>query len=162
MDPSGDRDLRPGHIAPLETGMGAAEIAIYAVAAILLVVAGGFTLVGTAIDVLEGSGSRAITDTGLFLLDRVLLLFMIAELLYTLRAVNFGGRILVEPFLFVGLIALVRKVIVLVAEPDQVMRSSDLVIEIGAFAGLILVLALAIYLLRRSGAAAVDEATAPQ
>jgi uncharacterized membrane protein (DUF373 family) len=45
----------------------------------------------------------------------MLLVFIIAELLYTLRVVNFGGRILVEPFLFIGLIAVVRKVLVITA-----------------------------------------------
>jgi uncharacterized membrane protein (DUF373 family) len=82
---------------------------------------------------------------------------MIAELLYTLRAVNFGGRILVEPFLFIGLIAVVRKVIVVAAEPEaQGVRTSELVMQIAAFGGLALVLALAIYLLRRSGAPTSD------
>ena len=66
---------------------------------------------------------------------------------------NFGGRILVEPFPFIGLIAVVRKVLVVAAEetPD----TTDLVIQIGALAGLALVLALSIYLLRRSGGSGV-------
>ena len=126
---------------------------IYVVIAALLVVAAAFTLVGTAIDVAEGSRSRPIADTGTFLLDRVLLIFIIAELLYALRVVNFGGRILVEPFLYIALIAVVRKVLVITAEAqERGVPASDLVIQIGALAGLTLVLALAVYLLRRSGA----------
>jgi uncharacterized membrane protein (DUF373 family) len=108
--------------------------------------------VGTLVDLVEGSESRPIADTGVFLLDRVLLMFIIAELLYTLRVVNFGGRILVEPFLFIGLIAVVRKVLVITAEAQQAGdERTDFVIQIGALAGLALVLALAIHLLRRSG-----------
>jgi uncharacterized membrane protein (DUF373 family) len=132
--------------------MGVAETVIYGVAGLLLIVAGGFTLVGTAVDVVQGSRGRPITDTGLFLLDRVLLLFMIAELLYTLRVVNMAGRIQVEPFLFVGLIATVRKLIVVAAEPERGAPASDVVIQIGAFGGLTLVLASAIYLLRLGAA----------
>ena len=134
---------------------------IYVVIAALLLVAAAFTLVGTVIDVAEGRRSRPIADTGTFLLDRVLLIFIVAELLYALRVVNLGGRILVEPFLFIGLIAVLRKVLVITAEAEQQgVPPSDLVIQIGALAGLTLVLALAVYLLRRSGAPSAPEPAA--
>ena len=85
------------------------------------------------------------------LLDRILLLFIIAELLYTLRLVNFGGRILVEPFLFIGLIAVVRRVLIITAEFEQGRAETiDFLIQIGALAALALVLAVAIHLLRGS------------
>jgi uncharacterized membrane protein (DUF373 family) len=144
--------VRAGQIARLESGISGAETAIYVVAALLLLVAAGFTLVGTLIDVIEGSGSRRIADAGLFVLDRVLLLFMIAELLYTLRVVNFGGRILVEPFLFIGLIAVVRRILVITAEIEggSEQQITNWLIEIGALGGLALALSLSIYLLRRS------------
>ena len=121
------------------------------VVAALLVVGGVFVVVGTITDLIEGSSSRAIADAGVFLLDRVLLLFIIAELLYTLRVVNIGGRILVEPFLFIGLIAIVRKVLVLTAEVQESGRDIDaFLLQIGALAGLTLVLSFSIHLLRRS------------
>ena len=125
---------------------------IYVMVALLLVVAAVCTLAGTVVDVVEGSGKRRIADSGLFLLDRVLLLFIIAELLYTLRAVNVGGRIFVEPFLFIGVIAVVRKVLVVAAESErQGLEPNQLVVQLGGYAGLALVLALSIYVLRRSG-----------
>ena len=137
----------------LEEGLGGIESVIYLVVASLLLVAAGFTLVGTVIDVVEGSDSRPIADTGVFLLDRVLLLFIIAELLYTLRVGNIGGRILVEPFLFIGLIAIVRKVLVLTAEVQEPSgQMTDFLIQIGALAGLALVLSISIFMLRRSSA----------
>jgi uncharacterized membrane protein (DUF373 family) len=143
-----------GHRDALESGIGGAETSIYVVSALLLLVAAVLTLAGTVVDVVEGSSSRRITDAGLFLLDRVLLLFMIAELLYTLRIVHFGGRILVEPFLFVGLIAAVRKVLVVAAEGEEEgLSTTQLVVQIGGFGGLALLLALAIFLLRRSAPA---------
>ena len=137
----------------LHAGIGGAERMIYVVAATLLVVGAAFVVVGTITDLVEGSDSRAIADAGVFLLDRILLLFIIAELLYTLRVVNIGGRILVEPFLFIGLIAVVRKVLVLTAEvhepgPDV----TGFLAQIGALAGLALVLSISIFMLRRSSA----------
>ncbi|MEA2271566.1 MAG: hypothetical protein QOI98_274 [Solirubrobacteraceae bacterium] len=146
VDPDGDA-TRP-FIA--EAAIGGAQALIYAVVALLLLTAVGFTLVGTVKDVIEGSDSRPITDTGVFILDRVLLMFIIAELLYTLRLIDVGGRILVEPFLFIGLIAVVRKVLVLAAEFDQSGRTSDFLEQLAALGGLVLILSLAIYLLRKS------------
>ena len=99
--------------------------------------------------------------SGVFLLDRVLLLFIIAELLYTLRVVNFGGRILVEPFLFIGLIAIVRKVLVITAEATEAGRDTTaFLVQIGALAGLALMLSLSIYLLRRSASQPLSQAAA--
>jgi uncharacterized membrane protein (DUF373 family) len=138
----------------VDAGIGRAELAIYIVVASLLILGAGFVVAGTIIDLVEGSDSRAIADAGVFLLDRVLLLFIIAELLYTLRVVNIGGRILVEPFLFIGLIAIVRKVLVLTAEVQEPGRDmSGFLMQIGALAGLALVLSVSIHLLRRSAAA---------
>jgi uncharacterized membrane protein (DUF373 family) len=143
--------VRERDVLKLAAGIGVAETAIYIVVAVLLIVAAGFTLVGTIVDLIRGSKGRAITDSGVFLLDRVLLIFIIAELLYTLRVVNFGGRILVEPFLFVGLIAVVRKVLVVAAEADnRQLGSTDFLVEIGALSALALVLSISIFLLRRS------------
>jgi hypothetical protein len=123
------------------------------VVATLLVVAAGFTLVGTLVDIVEGSDSRPIGDTGLFILDRVLLLFIMAELLYTLRLIDVGGKILVEPFLFIGVIAVVRRILVVAAEREEAdvpVDLTDFLIEVGTFAGVAFALILSIYLLRRS------------
>jgi uncharacterized membrane protein (DUF373 family) len=140
-----------------QAGLGSVESAIYLVVALLLAAGAGFTVVGTVVDLIRGSDSRAIADAGVFLLDRVLLLFIVAELLYTLRVVNFGGKILVEPFLFIALIAVVRKVLVVTAEAQaQGGATNAFLAQIGALAGLALVLSLSIHLLRRSGAQSLD------
>jgi len=149
----------PPHVALLpvrpltfQTMVGAAGSWIYIVVAALLVLAAIFTIVGTVVDVIEGSGSRAVADTGVFVLERVLLLFIIAELLHTLRLIDFSGRIVAEPFLLIGLIAVVRRILVLTAEAEAEQGReavTDFLIQIGALSGLVLVLALAIYLLRR-------------
>src|SRR3954466_12867624 len=133
----------------LQTGIVRAESLIYLVIGLLLVAAAALTLIGTIADVIEGSRSRPVTDVGVFLLERILLIFIIAELLYTLRLVDFGGKILVEPFLFIGLIADGRRVLVITAEFEGGRaQASDFVRQIGARAGLALAFTLAIYLLR--------------
>jgi uncharacterized membrane protein (DUF373 family) len=146
-----------------QAAVGMVQSAIYFAVAALLIAAAVFTCVGTVADLIEGRDSRPIADAGLFVLDRVLLLFIFAELLYTLRLIDRGGRILVEPFLFIGLIAIVRRVLVLVAEVEH--RASrtgieDFVIEMAGLGGLALVLVASIYLLRRSAAVAGVQARA--
>jgi uncharacterized membrane protein (DUF373 family) len=124
---------------------------IYLVVAILLVAAAVFTTVGTVRDVIEGSGARPVTDTGVFILERALLLFIIAELLHTLWLIDFGGRILVEPFLFIGLIAVVRRVLVVTAEAETAKTHREIVdslLQIGALGALALVLAASIAFVR--------------
>jgi uncharacterized membrane protein (DUF373 family) len=134
----------------LQDAIGAAEGWIYLLVGIFLTLAAAFTVVGTVRDLIEGSGHRAVTDTGVFVLERVLLMFIIAELLYTLRLVDFGGRMLVEPFLFIGLIAVVRRILVVTAEVEGRGRAEaiDLLIQLGTLGGLALVLAASIYFLR--------------
>jgi uncharacterized membrane protein (DUF373 family) len=135
----------------LDAGLGRIEGLIYVVVAALLVVGAGFTLYGTVRDIIGGSKSRPVTDTGVFVMERVLLLFIIAELLYTVRLIDFGGRILVEPFLFIGLIAVVRRILVVTAEVerrDGRGQAVDLLIQLGTLGALALVLAASIYLLR--------------
>jgi uncharacterized membrane protein (DUF373 family) len=127
------------------------EGVIYLLIGALLIFAAGYTIIGTVADIVKGGDQRPVADTGVFVLERVLLIFIIAELLYTLRLVDVGGRILVEPFLFIGLIAVVRRVLIITAElerPTSHQQMQDLLVQIGALGGLTLVLALALYLLR--------------
>jgi len=139
----------------LRTGIVGAESLIYPVIGLLLVAAGALTLIGTVADVIEGSRSRPVTDVGVFLLERILLFFIIAELLHTLRLVDFGGTILVEPFLIIGLIAVVRRILLITAEAEGAGGPEDVtgfLVEIGVLGALTLALAISIHLLRRSRA----------
>jgi uncharacterized membrane protein (DUF373 family) len=149
-----DRPTRPNPSFALQAGVGGAQSAIYLVVAALLVAAAVFILVGTVQDLIQGSSSRPVADSGLFILDRVLLLFIIAELLYTLRLVDAGGQILAEPFLLIGLIAIVRRLLIIAAELEGAKGRplTDFLIQIGALAGLAFVLVVSIYILRRSAA----------
>jgi uncharacterized membrane protein (DUF373 family) len=147
----------------MEIGLVRIQTGIYVVVGSLLVVAAGFTLVGTITDLIEGSHSRPISDAGVFILDRVLLLFIMGELLYTLRLIDASGRILVEPFLFIGLIAVVRRLLVLTAEfeggPGS--ETTDFLLQVAALAGMAVVLVGSIFLLRRSAPPKQAPGTGP-
>ena len=91
------------------------------------------------------------------LLAQVLLVLLIVELLYTVQ-VSFREHALVaEPFLLVGLISAIRRVLVITAEFGQLREKSEttfqhFVIELGVLTVLIVALALSLILLRKRGA----------
>ncbi len=89
------------------------------------------------------------------LLDEILLLLLLVELLYTVQ-VSFREHTLVaEPFLLVGLISVIRRVLVLTATlgehyPGETQAAQEtLVSELAVMAALILSLAIALVLLRK-------------
>jgi uncharacterized membrane protein (DUF373 family) len=95
------------------------------------------------------------------LLDRIMLILLVVELLYTVQVSFREHAIVPEPFLIIGLIAAIRRVLVLTAEFGEV-RGNDsvlkyFVIEIAALTVLILVLVGALVVLRRLAAPVVAE-----
>ena len=98
------------------------------------------------------------------LLDRILLILMIAEILYTVQ-VSFREHALVpEPFLVVGLIAGIRRVLVLTAEFANLLERGEdaftnAMIELGVLTAMILVLVVSLMLLRRRQAQPVAPRT---
>src|SRR5581483_4848805 len=96
------------------------------------------------------------------LLDRILLILMVVEILYTVQ-VSFREHALVpEPFLIVGLIAATRRILVLTAEIGKLLQQGDPAFraamwELALLGVLLLVLVVSVVLLRRRGEAAVAE-----
>ena len=98
------------------------------------------------------------------LLDRILLILLFVELLYTVQ-VSFREHALVpEPFLLVGLIAAIRRVLVLTAEFAEVHDQSEmlfrhLIVELVVLAILIIMLVTSLFLLRKRGVKAIVDRT---
>ena len=100
-------------------------------------------------------------DSIVRLLDRILLILLIVELLYTVQ-VSFREHALIpEPFLLVGLISAIRRVLILTAEfgaTGPKPEAADLfIIELGVLTVLILALVICLVLLRKKGPGAVAE-----
>jgi uncharacterized membrane protein (DUF373 family) len=96
------------------------------------------------------------------LLDQVLLTLMIVELLYTVQ-VSFREHVLVpEPFILVGLIAAVRRILVLTAEIGTLVEKSDgtfhnAMVELGVLTLMTVALVGSLVLLRKRRSDAVAE-----
>ena len=130
----------------------------------------GLLLAGSSIALLIGGvitfGQHLIAGTLISnivpLLDRILLILLVVELLYTVQVSFREHSVIPEPFLLVGLIAAIRRVLVLTAEFAQVHGQSDevfrrFVIELVVLTVLIVALVLSLVILRRRGVDAVAE-----
>ncbi len=97
------------------------------------------------------------------LLDQSLLILMIVEILYTVQ-VSFREHTLVaEPFLIVGLIAAIRRVLILTAEfsrPAEISEAAfrNVMFELGLLTLLLLALVFSLFLLKRQRITSVDHA----
>lgn len=96
------------------------------------------------------------------LLDRILLIMMIVEILYTVQ-VSFREHALVpEPFLIVGLIAVTRRILVLTAEFADLVEKGEVafrnaMVELGLLTAMVLVLVVSLVMLRKRAVQAVAD-----
>ena len=130
------------------------ERILYYVAAVALSVTVGVLVVSTMLDIptlLRDDGAFRMAIT---VLDRVLLVFIFAELLHSIRVILEEDRILVEPFLLIGIIAVIRRVLIASAETTLSGSAEDfqrLIVELGVLSALVLTLGVSFYLVRRVG-----------
>jgi uncharacterized membrane protein (DUF373 family) len=157
-----DRRSDPGAREWISRQFTRVEDVVYVGLGILLALSAVSLMVVAAIgfgrSVFSGSFPAGAVD----LLDRILLVLMIVELLYTVQ-VSFREHTLVpEPFLIVGLIAATRRILVLTAEftgmmdrPEAAFRNA--MIELGLLTVLVVAMVVSLVLLRKRPAAAVAD-----
>lgn len=116
-------------------------------------------LIGFGENVIAGSLATNIVA----LLDRALLILLVVELLYTVQ-VSFREHGLVpEPFLLIGLIAGIRRVLLLTAEMAQVQAKSTevfqrFIVELVVLTFLIVALVISLVLLRKRSEVVAERA----
>jgi uncharacterized membrane protein (DUF373 family) len=96
----------------------------------------------------EGVGTAVLQ-----LLDQLLLVFIVAELIHTVRAVITDRVLLSEPFLIVGIVASIRRLIVVSAEVPRFVgtdKFASLMLEVGVLVGAVLALGFTVFLLRHT------------
>lgn len=129
---------------------------LLACSAIALLIAGGIGLV-------KEFAADPFSTSVVGLLDRILLILLVVELLYTVQ-VSFREHALVpEPFLLVGLIAGIRRVLVLTAEFGELRGRTELelryfIVELGVLTLLVVALTVSLVLLRKSGQVSAKRA----
>ncbi len=135
------------------------EDVVYVGLALLLAALAVALLVDATVTLVRVIAGGELSQRVAELLDRLLLILMVVEILYTVQVSLREHTLSAEPFLVVGLIAGVRRILVLTAEfSDMIEQGGDVfrnaMIELGLLTLLVLGLVGALTLLRRQGAAA--------
>jgi len=138
------------------------EDVVYVGLAIVLAASALVLLVEAAIQFGSSVFAAKLSTHIVSLLDRLLLILMIVEVLYTVQ-VSFRDHVLVpEPFLIVGLIAGIRRVLVLTTELTNLAEKEEApfrnaLAELALLTILIVALVGSLVMLRRRHAEAVAE-----
>jgi uncharacterized membrane protein (DUF373 family) len=137
------------------------EILAYVILGLLLALTAMFGVVSAIASlwasVTNPDGATSIVVT----VDRLLFVLMLVEILHTVRVSFRSGTLVCEPFLIVGLIASIRRVLAITLESSQASEpgkwTPDLaailqatMIELSVLGGLILIMVISIVLLRYS------------
>ncbi|HXN72955.1 MAG TPA: phosphate-starvation-inducible PsiE family protein [Candidatus Acidoferrales bacterium] len=137
-----------------------AEVVVYTILAILLFITALATIANAGKMLWDGIAHWSIATQTLVVLDQLLVVLMLVEILHTVRISIHSHILVTEPFLVVGLIASIRRILVITleaatltkggtwsAEGASIFRAS--MYELGLLGFLILVLVTSIALLRR-------------
>jgi uncharacterized membrane protein (DUF373 family) len=146
----------------VKSAVDASENGLYLIVGVLLLAAALLVITAATSDVMQGlQRNEDLIEVGFRLLREILLLLIVAELLHSLRFVLYQGEIPAEPFLIIGLIATVRRVVVVTAQaeglPTEGRALTNFLLELGLLSVLAVAFAVAIYLLRRSEAMRLDQ-----
>jgi uncharacterized membrane protein (DUF373 family) len=113
---------------------------------------GGVILFSVVVwDFFRDLGEEPVLAQVLELLSGLLLVFIFTELISTVRVVIARRSVQAEPFLIVGIVAAIRRLIVISAEAEDRLGTPqfrDLLLEIAVLAGTVLVLGATVLLLR--------------
>jgi uncharacterized membrane protein (DUF373 family) len=139
------------------------EDAVYWSIAVVLVI-GSVALLVAQFNTMLRLRSTPTSTLMLEVLDGLLLIFIFVELLYAVRACLRSHEIVAEPFLIVGILAGIKEIVVLSVEAATLLEKgpefSRAVVEIGVLGAVVLVLALAAFVLRaRRGGSGEAAAT---
>ena len=137
------------------------EIGVYACLGGLLCVTALLALGSAGIEVWQALRDWSTSDAIFAVIERLLLVFMLIEILHTIRTSMQERTLRCEPFLVIALIATVRRVLVITLQSAEVTRDTawtperelvfrSTMMELVVLGVLILVMVASIYLLRRS------------
>ena len=137
------------------------EVVIYAVLGVILSLAAIFALFSACQALWQGLAAGASTKTVVEVIDRLLVVLVLVEILHTVRISVRSHTLVTEPFLIVGLIATIRRMLVITLDAanltsaanwaaDGQARLRASMFELGLEGVIVIVLVISIYILRKS------------
>jgi len=136
-----------------------AEQAVYLAIGLLLVLTLLLAIAGAGKLLWDGLQEWIGTSAIFQLIDRLLFVLMLVEILNTVQASIRTRTLVCEPFLIVGLIACIRRILVITLETSQITKPSHWqtenmplfqasMLELGVLGGLVIILIGSIYITR--------------
>jgi uncharacterized membrane protein (DUF373 family) len=136
------------------------EHVVYALLGIMLSIGAFLALGNAAVQLWRGMADWTSSEATFAIVDRLLFVLLLIEILHTVRASIRSGGLTCEPFLIVGLIASIRRVLVITLQTSEATKPGNFsaesqaivheaMIELTVIGGLILVLVVSLYLLGR-------------
>jgi phosphate starvation-inducible membrane PsiE len=137
--------------------LGRAESAVLILIGLVLVVLAVLMLGSAVMSVVHATMEGHIREEAIEILDSVLLVMMTMEIVYTVAISLEAHALVAEPFLIIGAIAAIRRMLVITATSTkdehtapEVFRNT--LFELGLLALIVVTMALSIYTLRKSEA----------
>ncbi len=135
--------------------LGRAESVILFLIAIVLIVLALIVLGSSVIALIQAALEGKVASLAIEILDSVLLVMMTMEIVYTVTVSLEAHRLVAEPFLVIGAIAAIRRILIITAESTALAVSNpdafrSTLIELGLLAVIVIAMAISVYVLRRS------------
>jgi uncharacterized membrane protein (DUF373 family) len=146
------------------------EMTLYAALGLILSLAALFALFSACQALWQGLSAEASASTVVEVIDRLLVVFMLVEILHTVR-ISIRSHILVtEPFLIVGLIATIRRILVITLNAANLTNAANWpndgpaklrasMVELALLGATVIVLVISIHILRKSKSPEEEEET---
>jgi phosphate starvation-inducible membrane PsiE len=135
-----------------------AESAVLILIGIVLVVLAVLLLWSGTMSMIDAVRADTIGHSAIEILNSVLLVMMTMEIVYTVAVSLESHTLVAEPFLIIGTIAAIRRMLVITATSTEAEHTPsifhNMLIELGLLAATVIALSLAIWVLRHSQALA--------
>ncbi len=141
-----------------------AESIVLVLIALVLIVLALILLGSSVVSLMQALMQGTVHELAIDILDSVLLVMMTMEIVYTVTVSLQAHTLVAEPFLIIGAIAAIRRMLVITAESTKQIKDAEIfrstLIELGLLAVIVIAIAGSIYMLRRSqryGSEVLDE-----
>jgi uncharacterized membrane protein (DUF373 family) len=137
------------------------EMVIYAALGLILSLAATFALFTACQTLWQGIAAGASSKTVVEVIDRLLVVLLLVEILHTVRISIRSHTLVTEPFLVVGLIATIRRMLVITLDAANLTSAANWandgqaklrasMLELGLLGAIVIVLVVSIHILRKS------------
>jgi uncharacterized membrane protein (DUF373 family) len=146
------------------------EMVLYAALGLILSLAALFALFSAGQALWHGLSTETSSKTVVEVIYRLLVVLVLVEILHTVRISIRSHTLVTEPFLVVGLIASIRRMLVITLDAANLTSAANWandgqaklrasMVELALLAGTVIVLVVSIYILRKSGSSQEEEKT---